>query len=89
MARITESQTGRSDVLRFPELIAFSEGTSTVKTSDDGYNVLYGGGLLQGYADHPRRKLTLPINGKPVTSTAAGRYHCWSVTGMRTGSVCA
>ena len=68
MARLTESQAGGANVLRFLDLIAFSEGTSTVKGSDDGYNVLYGGGLFQGYADHPRRKLTFPINGKPVTN---------------------
>lgn len=74
MARLTEIQAGGADVLRFLDLIAFSEGTSIIKTGDDGYDVLYGGGLYQGYADHPRRKLTLPINGKPVTSTAAGRY---------------
>lgn len=74
MARLTEAQVGGAQVLRFLDLIAFSEGTSTIKTSDDGYNVLYGGGLFHGYADHPRCKLTFPINGKPVTSTAAGRY---------------
>lgn len=74
MARLTEAQAGGANVLRFLDLIAFSEGTSSVKTSDDGYNVLYGGGLFAGYSDHPRKKLTLPINGKPVTSTAAGRY---------------
>ena len=61
-------------MLRFLYLIAFSEGTSTVKTSDDGYNVLYGKGLFQDYTDHPRRPITLPINGKSVTSSAAGRY---------------
>ncbi|MFT4455268.1 glycoside hydrolase family 104 protein [Pseudomonas sp. RTCS2] len=74
MARLTESQAGGANVLRFLDLIAFSEGTSPVKASDDGYNVLYGGSLFQGYVDHPRRKLTFRINGKPVTSTAAGRY---------------
>ncbi|MNO55334.1 Phage lysozyme [compost metagenome] len=74
MARLTESQAGGTNVLRFLDLIAFSEGTSTVKVSDDGYNVLYGGGLFPDYVDHPRRKLTFPINGKLVTSTAAGRY---------------
>lgn len=74
MARLTEAQAGGANVLRFLDLIAFSEGTSTVKVSDGGYNVLYGGGLFTGYLDHPRRKLTFPINGKPVTSTAAGRY---------------
>ncbi|MBZ3664022.1 glycoside hydrolase family 24 protein [Pseudomonas monteilii] len=74
MAKLTESQAGGANVLRFLDLIAFSEGTSTVTSSDDGYNVLYGGGLFHGYADHPRRKLTFPINGKQITSTAAGRY---------------
>lgn len=74
MAILTDTQAGGANVLRFLDLIAFSEGTSTIKASDDGYNVLYGGGLFHGYADHPRRKLTFPINGKPVTSTAAGRY---------------
>jgi len=74
MARLTESQAGGANVLRFLDLIAFSEGTATIKASDEGYNVLYGGALFQGYADHPRRKLTFPINGKAVTSTAAGRY---------------
>lgn len=74
MARLTQSHAGGANALRFLDLIAFSEGTSTVKASDDGYNVLYGGALFQGYADHPRLKLTFPINGKPVTSTAAGRY---------------
>ncbi|ANI33882.1 glycoside hydrolase [Pseudomonas sp. JY-Q] len=74
MARLSGAQAGGANVLRFLDLIAFSEGTSTVKGSDDGYNVLYGGSLFAGYQDHPRQKLTFPINGKPVTSTAAGRY---------------
>lgn len=74
MARLTEAQAGGANVLRFLDLIAFSEGTAAVKGSDDGYNVLYGRGLFTGYQDHPRQKLTFPINGKPVTSTAAGRY---------------
>lgn len=74
MARISAADAGGANVLAFLDMLAWSEGTSTIKASDDGYNVLYGGGLFQGYADHPRRKLTFPINGKPVTSTAAGRY---------------
>lgn len=80
MPRLTDAQAGGANVLRFLDLIAFSEGTSTVKFSDDGYNVLYGGGLFQGYADHPRRMITLPINGKSVTSSAAGRYQFLSAT---------
>lgn len=52
--------------------IATSEGTAHV--GDRGYNCLYGGGTFDGYADHPRKKLTFKIKGKSVTSTAAGRY---------------
>ncbi|PYG79832.1 MULTISPECIES: glycoside hydrolase family protein [unclassified Pseudomonas] len=74
MARLNSTAVGGLNVLAFLDLLAWSEGTSTVKASDDGYNVLYGGSLFRDYADHPRRKLTFPINGKSVTSTAAGRY---------------
>jgi muramidase (phage lysozyme) len=35
--------------------------------------VLCGGGLFHSYQDHPQQRLTFPIIGKPVTSTAAGR----------------
>ena len=63
---------------KFLDLIRFSEGTSTVKGSDDGYNVLFGGALFQSYDDHPRKLITLPINGKPVASTAAGGYQLLS-----------
>lgn len=61
-----------SDNLRaFLDTIAFSEGTSTVVGSDRGYNVLVGGALFIGYADHPRKKIFL---GSGLWSTAAGRY---------------
>ena len=63
MARRTEPQAGGANALRFLDLNAFSEGTSTVRPRDDGYDVLYGGGLLDGYRDPPRRKLTLPLSG--------------------------
>lgn len=55
----------------FLDMIAWSEGTSTIKESDDGYNVLVGGTLFTGYADHPRIKVDL---GNGLISTAAGRY---------------
>lgn len=60
----------------FLDTIAVSEGTKG--KGDDGYNVLYGGGLFSGYADHPRKMLTFPIKGKLVTSSAAGRYQLLS-----------
>lgn len=55
----------------FLNMLAWSEGTSTVAGSDNGYNVIVGGRLFNGYADHPRIKVDL---GHDRFSTAAGRY---------------
>lgn len=56
----------------FLDMLAFSEGTKDVKGSDNGYNVLVGGTLFTGYADHPRKLVSIPNLG--IKSTAAGRY---------------
>ncbi|SAL65562.1 glycoside hydrolase family protein [Caballeronia choica] len=53
-------------------MLAISKGTSIDPDSDDGYNVIVGGALFIGYADHPRRLVQLPRLG--IASTAAGRY---------------
>lgn len=55
----------------FLDMIAFSEGTSRVPNSDDGYRVIVGGGTFESYADHPREHVRL---GGTLWSTAAGRY---------------
>lgn len=54
-------------------MIAWSEGTSRIPGSDNGYNVLVGATsqhplLFKSYADHPR------IINHALNSTAAGRY---------------
>ncbi|SDI77277.1 Muramidase (phage lambda lysozyme) [Pseudomonas flavescens] len=72
MARITAAQAGGTNVLAFLDMLAWSEGTSTVPHSDDGYNVLVGGTLFSDYSAHPRKRIDLPRYG--ITSTAAGRY---------------
>jgi muramidase (phage lysozyme) len=56
----------------FLDMIAWSEGSTRVDGSDNGYNVLVGGGLFTGYADHPRQPVFFPRLG--IYSTAAGRY---------------
>lgn len=56
----------------FLDMLAVSEGTSTIAGSDDGYNVLVGGTLIDGYAAHPRRVVWLPRY--QIRSSAAGRY---------------
>ena len=56
----------------FLDMIAHSEiGDKLLATSDNGYNVLVGGSLFDGYADHPRKVIQV----KPgLRSSAAGRY---------------
>lgn len=54
----------------FLDMIATSEGTAG--RGDDGYNVVVGGSLFDGYEDHPRIRVTL--NSLGIKSTAAGRY---------------
>lgn len=56
----------------FLDMLAVSEGTSTIEDSDDGYDVLVGGTLFEGYHDHPRKLVDLPRLG--IKSTAAGLY---------------
>lgn len=62
----------------FLDMIAFSEGTDNGRqaTKDRGYDVLVGGGLFEGYSDHPRKLIDLPRLG--IKSTAAGRYQLLS-----------
>lgn len=73
MPRISAAEAG-PNVLAFLDLLAWSEGTDNGRqpTLDDGYDVLVGGGLFTGYADHPRKLIALPRLG--IKSTAAGRY---------------
>ena len=56
----------------FLDMLAYSEGTTKVEGSDDGYNVIVGGALFSDYSDHPRTLVVL--NKAGLKSTAAGRY---------------
>ena len=58
----------------FLDMLAWAEGTDNGRqlTKDHGYDVLVGGGLFVGYADHPRILVYLPHLG--ISSDAAGRY---------------
>ena len=66
MARL---QGLEKNLAAFLDMLAKSEGTAG--KGDDGYNVLVGGGLFEGYADHPRLKIRVRPG---LWSTAAGRY---------------
>ncbi|WP_457488438.1 glycoside hydrolase family 24 protein [Tardiphaga sp. P5_C10] len=74
MARITPQLAGGINVVAFLDMLAWSEGTDNGKqpTKDHGYDVIVGGKLFTGYADHPRVLVELPKLG--IQSTAAGRY---------------
>ena len=58
----------------FFKALAWSEGTDKPgqPTKDRGYDVLVGGGLFSGYADHPR--VPVPLPKLKISSTGAGRY---------------
>ena len=60
----------------FLDTIAVSEiGRWLLSHSDNGYNVIVGGGLFHDYKDHPRQVVEV----KPgLHSTAAGRYQILS-----------
>lgn len=72
MARITSANAGGLNVLAFLDMLAWSEGTSTIKASDDGYNVIVGGELFTDFSRHPGQLVWLPRY--QIHSTAAGRY---------------
>lgn len=54
----------------FLSMIRAAEGTSGA----DGYRTLFGGGLFDGYDDHPRKRVTARSGSGSITSTAAGAY---------------
>jgi len=63
-----------SNLTAFLDTVAYSEGTDKPgqPSIDRGYDVLVGGALFSGYADHPRKVVNLPRLG--IKSSAAGRY---------------
>lgn len=72
MPRLSPFELGSANLAAFLDMLAYSEGTSTVAGSDNGYNVIVGGTLLEDYADHPRKVVWLPRY--KIRSSAAGRY---------------
>ncbi|WP_313064668.1 glycoside hydrolase family 24 protein [Achromobacter animicus] len=73
MARLSEKEAGGRNVLAFLDMLAVSEGTDDGRqpTNDSGYDVLVGGMLFTGYAEHPNVLVRL---SPTLASTAAGRY---------------
>jgi tape measure domain-containing protein len=59
-------------VRAFLDTIASAEGAN--------YNTLFGGGRFSSFAAHPNQRITKMLGGRPITSTAAGRYQFLSRT---------
>ncbi len=72
MKNVTAADVAHPNVQAFLRVIRRGEGTA----GENGYRTLFGGGLFNGYADHPRQK----ISKSGYTSTAAGAYQFLSST---------
>lgn len=66
MARVNPADLNNPNVQALLRVIRTGEGT----TGPNGYRTLFGGGLFDSYADHPRKT----VKSSGYTSTAAGAY---------------
>jgi lysozyme len=57
-------------------MIRKCEGTSGA----DGYKTMFTGKKFDSFDDHPRKAITAGVNGKGLTSTAAGAYQFLTTT---------
>lgn len=70
MSRVDPADLNNPNVQALLRVIRAGEGTS----GPNGYRTLFGGGLFESYADHPRQAITRKMGGRSITSTAAGAY---------------
>jgi muramidase (phage lysozyme) len=61
------------------DVIAACEGTAGAH----GYRTVFGGGLIDSLADHPKTVISRTLGGKPIRSSAAGRYQFLARTWAR------
>lgn len=83
MARIDPADLNNKNVQAMLRVIRSGEGTS----GPNGYRTLFGGGLFDSYADHPRQRITRKLGGRNITSTAAGAYQFLSSTWDETARI--
>lgn len=69
---MVSNDTVSANVAAFLSMIAYSEGTA----GPNGYRTLFGGGLFDSFADHPRIK----VRAGGYVSSAAGRYQILAST---------
>lgn len=58
------------------------------KAEGAGYSTLFGGGTFASYADHPRQRISRPLGGRLLTSTAAGAYQFLARTWDECAAAC-
>jgi tape measure domain-containing protein len=73
-----ETRQRAEDLLKDPRVRAMLDTIS--KSEGANYNTLFGGGTFDDFSAHPDRRITRKLGGKPITSTAAGRYQFLSRT---------
>lgn len=83
MARVNPADLNNPNVQALLQVIRAGEGTS----GPTGYQTLFGGGLFQGFADHPRQAITRKLGGRSITSTAAGAYQFLASTWDETARI--
>ncbi|WP_223305770.1 glycoside hydrolase family 24 protein [Comamonas thiooxydans] len=79
MSRVTAADVAHPNVRALLRVIRRGEGTA----DEAGYRRIFGGQLFEGFADHPRIKVT---KGR-YTSTAAGAYQALSSTWDETARI--
>jgi muramidase (phage lysozyme) len=68
--------TAQDNISAFLWMIRNCEGTA----GPDGYKTMFTGKKFDSFADHPRKAITAGVNGKGLTSTAAGAYQFLTTT---------
>ncbi|MBI3157580.1 MAG: glycoside hydrolase family protein [Burkholderiales bacterium] len=68
--RLWNALNGSGNLRAFLRVIRAGESSQ----GDDAYRMMFGGGLVGGLADHPRRAITRQLGAQTLTSTAAGAY---------------
>lgn len=80
MRTVTAADVMHPNVRALVAVIRRGEGTA----GPDGYRTLFGGGLFTSFAWHPNQRITRPLGGRNITSTAAGAgqflYSTWEET---------
>lgn len=83
MRTVTAADVAHPNVRALLAVIRRGEGT----TGPNGYRTLFGGALFEGYADHPRQRITRSLGGRNITSTAAGAFQFLATTWDETARI--